>query len=164
MQFPANANQYLTTEVFTAPPQKLQLMLIETAIRLIARAKQHWRDKEMGEACLALLDAQQIVDQLIAGVNREVSPDLADRVLGVYDFLARRLRESAADCDEKKLDDTARVLEIERGTWKMVCDELSGKIADAPAESPSAASNNPPPAPLFDSFGDLTATGFSLEA
>jgi flagellar protein FliS len=164
MQFQANADQYLMTEVFTAPPQKLQLMLIEAAIRQIARVKQHWHAHELGEACIALLNIQQIIDQLIAGVNREPNPELADRVLAVYDHISRRLLEANAENDENKLDDVLRILKIEQETWQLVCDQLSGKIADESLKSVSASSHNPPPAPIFDSFGEYSATGFSLEA
>jgi flagellar secretion chaperone FliS len=162
MQFQANANQYLTTEVFTAPPQKLQLMLIEMAIRLIARAKQQLRGQEFTEACMSLLNAQQITDQLIAGVNREASPELADRVLAIYDFIARRLREANTDRDEKKLDDIARILEIERTTWQAVCDQLAGKTTDD--EFVPSQLGVYTPAPVFGGFDDLSPTGFSLEA
>jgi flagellar secretion chaperone FliS len=164
MQFQANANQYLTTEVFTAPPQKLQLMLIEMAIRLVARAKQQLRGHEFSEACMTLLHAQQIADQLIAGVNREASPELADRVLAIYDFIARRLREANTDRDEKKLDDVARILEIERTTWQTVCDQLNGKGAAEHAEFISARATSPAFTPAFGALDDLSATGFSLEA
>jgi flagellar protein FliS len=164
MQSQANANQYLTTEVFTAPPQKLQLMLIDMAIRQIARGKRELHAGQNGEACQSLLHAQQIVDQLIAGVNREANPELADRVLAVYDFIARRLREANTQRDEKKLEDVARILEIERGTWRLICDKLSGKTDDEQVESLFAPPKSPSPAPIFDSLDDLPASGFSLEA
>ncbi len=164
MQFRANGDQYLATEVFTAPPQKLQLMLIEMAIRQVARARRERQDGKQGEACLSLLHAQQIADQLIAGVNREANPDLADRVLAVYDFIARRLREAGADFDIDKLEDVERILEIERETWQLICDKLGGKIAGEHADAETAASSNAAPAAVYDSFGDLAATGFSLEA
>ena len=164
MQFQANAEQYLATEVFTAPPQKLQLMLIEMAIRQVARAKREWQAGENGEACMSLLHAQQIVDQLIAGVNREASPELADRVLAVYDFIARRLREANTECNEKKLDDVTRILEIERETWQLICDQLSGKNADEPPDAISAPLSGVVPAPIFDSLDESPAAGFSLEA
>ena len=46
-------DNYLVTEVMTAPPQKLQLMLVEAAIRSIERARQAWReddDEQGGDA------------------------------------------------------------------------------------------------------------------
>jgi flagellar protein FliS len=154
----------LTTEVFTAPPQKLQLMLIEMAIRLVARGKQQFREEQFAEACMTLLNAQQIADQLIAGVNREASPGLADRVLAVYDFVARRLREANTQRDETKLDDVARVLEIERTTWQAVCDQLAGKTNDEHAEFIPSRTVSHAAAPVFGGFDDFSPTGLSLEA
>ena len=96
-------------------------------------------------------------------MNREASPELADRVLSVYSFLARRLMEANTERDEKKLDDATRVLEIDRETWRQVCEKLSGKTADDQTEFISASAPSRSPAPAFDSFEDLPATGFSLE-
>jgi flagellar secretion chaperone FliS len=164
MQSPANANQYLTTEVFTAPPQKLQLMLIEAAIRMVTRTKRHWQAAENGQAGLALVHAQEIVDQLIRGVNREVCPELADRVLAVYMFIARCLTEAFQNQDEKKLEDALRVLGVERETWRQLCEKIGSENEGEHAEFISSTAKMPAMAPLMDSFGDLPATGFSLEA
>ncbi len=164
MQFRANADQYLTTEVFTAPPQKLQLMLIEMAIRLVERAKQQFAAQAFTEACMTLVNAQQIADQLIAGVNREASPELADRVLAVYDFIARRLREANTERDLRKLDDVARILEIERETWQAVCDQLAGKSTNKHAEFIPSQTGAHAPAPVFGEIDDLSPSGFSLDA
>jgi flagellar protein FliS len=163
MQYQANANQYITTEVFTAPPQKLQLMLIQMAIRQITRAKSEMKTAQMGEACQSLLHAQQIVDQLIAGVNREASPELADKVLSVYDFLSRRVREANTERDANKLDDALRVLEIERGTWQMLCDKLGGDVSNDHAEYTPSSTQTSAFAPTFDAGSELPAGGFSLE-
>ena len=45
MQASAQSN-YLETEVMTAPPQKLQLMLVEAAIRSAERARAMWREED----------------------------------------------------------------------------------------------------------------------
>jgi flagellar secretion chaperone FliS len=164
MQFPGNANQYLTTEVFTAPPQKLQLMLIDAAIRMATRTKRHWQAQENGQAGLSLVHAQEIVDQLIRGVNREVCPELADRVIAVYMFIARRLVEAFPEQDEKKLDDAIRLLTMERETWRQVCEQLGGEVNGDHAEYISAAEKPLGIVPAVDSFEGLSATGFSLEA
>lgn len=163
MQYQANADTYLANDVFTAPPQKLQLMLLDAALRQIARVKREWQAGEEGKACMSLLHAQQIVEQLMSGVNREASPELADRVLSLYSFVARRLMEAGSDRDEKKLDDATHILEIDRETWRQVCEDLSGKTADDQTEFVSASAPSRSPAPAFNSYEDLPATGFSLE-
>ena len=120
MQTSAHEN-YLVTQVLTAPPQKLQLMLIEAAIRAARLARQKWQGGENEAGSEPLIRAQEIVSTLIAGLNREVAPELVQRVASVYLFVYRSLIEANLRHDEKKLDDAIRVLEEERKTWQEVC-------------------------------------------
>ena len=123
---------YLVTEVMTATPQKLQLMLIEAAIRSVQRARDKWRAKEDELACEALIHAQKVISELLAGLDREVDTELVKRVASVYLFVFRSLVEANYEHDEKKLDEALRVLEIERETWQRVSQQLGGtKEADS---------------------------------
>ena len=120
-------DDYLTTEVMTAPPQKLQLMLIDTAIRSAERARAKWRENKEEEALEALIHAQRVVSEMLAGLNAEVDPELAERVASVYTFVFRNLMEANYEHDEKKLEDALRVLAIERETWRQVCEQLGSE-------------------------------------
>jgi len=168
---------YLTTEVMTATPQKLRLMLIETAIRSIERARQKWQAEEDDEACELLIHAQQVISELLASLNREAAPDLVKKAASIYLFIFRSLMEANYHRSEEKLDDALRVLEVERETWRQVCEQLGSKktpedqhpaAADAPSDA--SASVPPPSAHLPDlSMGsgavdDLPGFGISLEA
>jgi flagellar protein FliS len=51
--------------VLTAPPQKLQLMLIEGAIRFGLQARSLWNEDRGAEACEALVRSQEIVVELM---------------------------------------------------------------------------------------------------
>ena len=161
---PRATESYLVTEVMTATPQKLQLMLIEAAIRSAERARRHWRENENEPAFHCLLRSQQILGEMTSSLDYESQSDFVKNVAGVYLFIFRSLMEAASNRDEKKLDDALRVLNVERETWRLICDKLSGKIADEQAEIMSAPSKSPSPAPVFDSLDDLSASGFSLEA
>jgi len=121
---PAPGSDYLTTEVMTATPQKLQLMLIEAAIRLAQQAKGHWTSDQDEAATAALLRGQQIMAQLLAGMNVNPSDDLVERVAGVYAFVYRALVKANLERDEASLSDALRVLEVERETWRLVCQQL----------------------------------------
>lgn len=167
---------YLVTEVMTATPQKLQLMLIEAAIRSTARVRRHWQAEENEEAVEALIHAQEIIGELLAGLNHEVLPELSKRVASVYLFVFRSLMEAGYARDETKLDAARRVLEIERETWRRVCEELGstreksgpapGLSSSAePAAPPAAAASSPPPALLPEANGlQDGGSGLSLEA
>ncbi len=155
--------RYLSDQVMTAPPQKLHLMLIEGAIRFVHKAQQHWAAKEDRQASEALVRAQEIVGEILAGFKRDMDPELVKRVAAIYAFILRSLMEGNMLRDERKLADALRILEIERETWHRLCVQIG-------AEQPGFAPSNPPPAPtipapVFDAMptGEL-AGGFSLDA
>ena len=161
-------NNYLETEVMTAPPQKLQLMLVEAAIRAAERARAMWRDEDDEQAFLALIRAQEITGELLAGLNPEVDSDVVKKVASVYMFVFRRLAEASRDRDEKTLDDAIRVLHVERETWRQVCRQLSGSQPPETFASPgivvSQTSSLTGPSADSSSPDDLTDAGLSLEA
>ena len=137
---PAQASDnYLVTEVMTAAPQKLQLMLIDGALRFGQKAQQLWhvgRDEEAGEA---LLRCQQIVSQLMGGLNPEQLPELVRQVAGVYLFIFRALVAAHLNRDEKSLAEAMSVLVVEQETWRQVCEKLGTTNEPLPAMPAAAA-------------------------
>lgn len=156
----AVGQSYLETEVLTAPPEKLRLMLIEAAIRWAQRAAQLWQDRDDEKASSALIRAQEIVTELLASINRQADPVLAGKVASVYLFVFRNLLEANLHRSPQKLDDALRVLREEQQTWRQVCARLSGSRASG--ESPVAPPMPAPPASLESSAE--AAGGLSLEA
>jgi flagellar protein FliS len=152
---PATTETYFATQILTAPPQKLQLMLLDAAVRACRSAREHWRAGEVGPGGETLLRAQQIVGHLLAALDLESKSELVKKVAGVYLFIYRRLTEAALQRNEKKLDDALNLLETERETWRQLCEKLG--------RAPSAA-NIPPHFPLPGNLADPSPAGLSLEA
>ena len=159
---------YIETEVMTASPQKLQLMMIEAAIRFARRAKVHWEDGKDEEACEVLIRAQQVMSELLGGLNREASPQLVGKIASVYVFVFRNLMEAALERDVEKVDGAIKVLEAEQETWRQVCQKLA-------AEKPNEIHQTVKPAPLGNftapiipaqstSFDTESNSGYSFEA
>ena len=115
---PSARDNYLVTEVMTATPQKLQLMLIEAAIRSVERTRQHWQAGEEEPACQSLIRAQEVIGELLGSLNAEVDSDLVKKVAAVYMFVFRSLMEANYDHDEEKLEGALKVLQVERETWR----------------------------------------------
>lgn len=163
---------YLETEVMTATPQKLQLMLIEAAIRFIHRARDHWRQEKIEEGSEALIRAQEVLTELLGGLNREGDYKLTTKIAAVYLFVFRSLVDAGRQHDESKLDDALKVLEVQRETWRQVCQRLGsgGQPAEGPvatAQAPNAAESPTPPLPNLSGDSGIaadTSGGFSLEA
>ncbi len=162
-------NSYLETEVLTATPQKLQYMLLDAGVRAIQRAKQLWSDGKAEKGSESLIRAQQIVTELLCGLNRDVDAGLAEKVAAIYLFVFRTLMEANLKHDAAKLDDAVEVLEIERETWRQVCEKLGS--ADPSGAGPPAGPATPESqrSPVIDLPSDPemssdTSTGFSIEA
>ncbi len=129
--------EYFTTNILTAPPQKLHLMVIEAAIRAAEEARNTWNHEDRGIPCEALIRAQECVAQLLAGINREADSDLADKLTALYAFVLRRLRDANLHRDLHALDEALKILKMEQQTWQMVCQRIAGQgPAPIPPESP----------------------------
>ena len=155
-------NEYLQQEVMTASPQKLQLMLIEAAIRSSEKARECWRNDDVAGGCEALIHAQSCIGELLGGLNSDDGGELVRRLAGLYMFIFRCLVDANQQRDEKPLAEALRVLAMERDTWRQVCRQHQGD-GSAERQPPTPA---PPPAPL--TTPDLTSLdasgGLSLEA
>lgn len=160
---PAQARQhYLTTEVMTASPQKLHLMLIEGAMRFIHKARQHGAAQEVEPTRDALTRARKIVGDILAGFKKDSDPGLVNRVTMLYGFVYRTLLEAAFSFNDAKLAGVLRILEIERETWRQVCADLAGQSRLEP-QHPSPP--RPIPQGVFDALPREGQRGqFSFEA
>ncbi len=175
-------DNYLEAEVMTATPQKLQYMLIDAAIRNLNRGKHLRSEQQFDEACEVLIRAQEIVTQILAGLNREADAALTSKVASIYMFVFRSLNEAQVVQDTAKLDECIRVLEVERETWRLLCEQIEqeqpaeNQAAQAslsgqtpPTASPTAGPPSPKMMPSLDLSSDLVggsgaSTGFSIEA
>lgn len=124
---PIVGSDYLETEVMTATPQRLQLMLIDAAIRSASQARQCLQRQNNEAAFTATLRAQRIMAELLSGLRSESKDGLVRRVASVYLFIYSSLVAANLERDAARLDDALRVLEVERETWRRVCEELGSE-------------------------------------
>ncbi len=129
---PHAREEYLETEVFTASPQKLQLLLIEAAIRLVIRAREQWNNHQDDEATESLIRCQEIVTEIIAGLRPQPESSLTRKVAAIYAFIFRSLVQAALRRDDRQLANALSVLEVERDTWRQLCDQLPNSPAAPP--------------------------------
>ncbi|MDZ7618921.1 MAG: flagellar export chaperone FliS [Patescibacteria group bacterium] len=163
-------DRYLNAEVMTATPQKLQLMVVEAAIRSCEKARSFWQQDDPGAACEALIHAQACMGELLGALNSDADADLVSKMASVYLFVFQRLIDANNNADEAMLDEALRVLHAERETWRKVCEKLPAGPAvgrgslNLSSDAPMSMS-----APLVDLSGDsgmfdsASAGGFSLE-
>ena len=126
-------DEYLTTAVMTASPQKLQLMVLDLALRSALQAKLHLEARQFGLATTANLRAQKAVSQLLAGLNYETKSPLIGRIAGIYLFVYKSLIAGQLNRSVEKVADAIRILELDRDTWRQICERLPPQTTAADA-------------------------------
>ena len=122
---------YLETQVATATPQRLRLMLIEAAMRKAEQTALAWDDERDEEAYEAAYRCLEIVTELIAGIRPDDNP-VTIAVLDIYLFLFQHLSEAIDERSSAKMLAVQGVLAEERITWQKLC-ELHPEVV-RPAE------------------------------
>ena len=164
---------YIEQEVFTATPQKLQLLLVEAAIKNINLTKKLWEEGRFEEALEPHSKAQNIIAEILCCLDLKGSPEIAQSLASIYVFIFRRLAESSFDRNQQFLDDAIKVLNAERQTWKEVCEKF-GSIRDTTASEsasfdsldkvPKPLSSKVKPTPAKENASSAGNTGFSWDA
>lgn len=133
--------QYLVNEVMTATPQKLQLMLLEAAIRHAQAAGEHRRSERSQEAGESIVRCQEIISEILAALQPQRDQELCRRVAAVYLFVFRQLVAAHLKQQEEPLLEAIQVLEIERDTWRQVC-QAHGSVRAPLASTPDAGAGS----------------------
>jgi flagellar protein FliS len=130
-------DEYLESQVMTASPFHLHLMVIDAAIRHAVRGQQAMAVDDFETTHLALNDSRGFIGELIAGLNEEQDPELIDRLKGLFLFAFRNLVEADLDRDATKIDDALKILRIHRETWLAVAEQLENELGEGtPADGP----------------------------
>ncbi len=116
-------DSYLETQALTATPQKLQLMLIEGAIRFANETMIGWEEDEAEAACESLIRCRKIVSELLNNVRPDMS-EAGKRAASVYLYLFQTLTDIQLHREQKLMPDVLKVLEVERETWQTVCEQM----------------------------------------
>jgi flagellar secretion chaperone FliS len=143
-------SHYLESKVLTAPPHRLHLMLIDGALRFGRQAADALARGDHAAAAEPLMRVVDIVGELLAGVRGGQTP-ISDRLTKLYWFLFRRVSEAKIRSDAGKLAEALQLLEYERDTWQLACDQ----IAQVPPPKRAGESSEP---------HSLAETRLSLEA
>jgi len=151
---------YLEAQIKTATPQKLRLMLIEAALRFARSAYDALADGHHEEMFEATVRCRRILTELLSSVDQGHSP-LTKQVVALYVYLFQTLTEAQLKRNPDRYSDVIKVLEIERDTWRQLCERMPLAPVDnsGPKEIRSTA-----PAIIPTGNVPLSSGSFSLDA
>ncbi|MFG0241611.1 MAG: flagellar export chaperone FliS [Phycisphaerales bacterium JB054] len=135
------ANAYLRTQVLTASPQQLRLMLLDGSIRFLQQAIDGLGNKDYEASYNGITQARAIVLELATSVSPDVDRELAERVRSVYMYLYRELIDASLNRSLPRLEKAADLLRYERETWAMLMEKVATERAANTADTPTASAD-----------------------
>jgi flagellar secretion chaperone FliS len=132
---PKAPNPYLRTQILTATPEELRLMLYDGALKFCRQARQHLETQSLEESYNCLMRAQKIVLELSTSLDHRAAPELCQKLTALYTYIYRLLVDANMTRSTKNVDEAVRLLEFEKDTWQM----LIRKLGASPQPASEAA-------------------------
>lgn len=111
---------YRRTQVQTAAPGELLLLLYDGAIKFAYQAKAAISAKDAATAHNKLVRVQDIIRELSVTLDHDASPEIAGRLALLYDYMMHLLVQANIKKDCEPLDQVIGMLQELRQTWRQV--------------------------------------------
>ncbi len=120
----------MSTQITTAPPEKLVLMCYDGVIKFSHRAIESMEQKKTEEAHNHILRAQAIVAELQASLRLDAG-EVAQNLNRLYDFVRTHLVEANVRKDPGRLRDVIDIMSTLREGWAEACVRLAQPLGTA---------------------------------
>jgi flagellar protein FliS len=116
---------YKETQIKTATPGKLILMMYDGAIKNLNQVLQDMDDEHRRYDSISnsLIKTQDIITELMISLDFERGGDIARNLFGLYVFMNRRLLDGNIKKDKAPLEEVRTLLMELRGAWAEVADK-----------------------------------------
>ncbi len=115
----AGINAYRKNQIITISSEQLVLMLYEGACKFIGQAKIAMEQKDVPAAHRALVRSQDIVAELMRGINFEAGP-MANDLYHLYEFMHHQLIEANLNKDLQLAAEVLEMIDELRDAWQQI--------------------------------------------
>lgn len=156
-------NEYLRSQIMTASPERLQLMLFDGALRFCEQARQAMTDNDIPTVHDRLIRAQRIVMEMATNLRTDVNPELCSKLSGLYNYVYRLLVDANISHEPAKLDEAIDLLQYQRETWVLLLEKLAEQQRQGDAPAPAAPQSQPARPRPTGTDGPLVGGTLSIE-
>lgn len=129
---------YQNTQIKTASPAQLVVLLYEGAIQRIRKGQMLLEEPDRNvDASTEVLRAMNIVSELFGCLNPKYSPELSKQLSEIYAYVLDVLGKGLQEKDGALLDEAAKALELLASAWREVAEGIAVSPA-VPAAVPAA--------------------------
>ena len=116
----------LESDIESASPYRITQMLLEGCIRFLKQARFAIEKNDFEKKSHFIAKSEAIVATLASSVDKDVSPELSDNLVLLYDFAIQRMIDASVEMSVDKLDDAIEVIsEIKQGWDSIPRDEIA---------------------------------------
>lgn len=136
----AYTKQALETEVSSASPHKLVLMLYDGALASIAMAKSQMDTPQVAAKGVSISKAIAIVEEgLRLSLDKTVGGELAQNLDALYEYMSHKLLLANINNDASALDEVSALLAQLRDAWVQIGSAAVGSPSPVASEPPATA-------------------------
>ena len=110
--------QYQKASIETSSREQILIMLYDGAIQFLNKAKVAIANKEYEAIHNNLIGAQNIIQEFINSMDREVAPQLAENLISLYEYFIRRLVQANMKRQIEPIDEVLKYLKSLKATWE----------------------------------------------
>ncbi len=128
-------DSYRKTQIDTASPEALILMLYDGALRFIAQAEDAFEAKNNEQISNSLLRVQAIITELMTSLDKEKGGEIATNLERLYLFFLEKLTDSNLKKIPEPMRQVKPLIEDLRNTWAEAM-KLNAKNPATPQQPP----------------------------
>lgn len=110
--------QYQQTQVQTASPEKILIMLYDGAIQFLNKAKVGIQNKSIEDTHNNIIGAQRILTEFMTTLDMKAGGQMAVNLYNLYEYLYYRLVQANLKKDVAMLDEVLNHLKDLKATWE----------------------------------------------
>ncbi|GHS92937.1 hypothetical protein FACS1894107_09940 [Planctomycetales bacterium] len=143
---------YRQTQIHTASKEQLVLMLYDGVIRFSEQGRQAILDKNIEKKQFALVRSQDIIFELVNGLDHEKGGEIAANLARLYAYAIKRLVDANLKNDTAGIDETQDIFRNLREAWAVAMTQVNREKAEgkAPVIEHTAPTAAVPPTTAFD--------------
>ena len=149
--------QYQTSNITTATPEKLMILLFDGAIQFLQKAKKAISESNYKERSENIDGARKIIRELMRTIDLENGNDVSKQLFKLYNRMAMNLIKANVQRNSGKIDEVIEDLTNIRWGFQKAIEIKSGitTLEDAMKEQSSLVNNAP--IDVIDTEGDNNA-------
>ena len=110
--------QYQKSSIETASREQILIMLYDGAIQFLNKAKTALQNNEIEDAHNNIIRAENIIQEFIDSLDKEVAPQLAQNLTSLYEYFIRRLTYANMKKQVAPINEVLNYLKSLKATWE----------------------------------------------